>query len=137
MPPQGKQNNVSTINFEELIQSVMENDDDQFFHLTCHVDGVLQEKIENGEFVDLEKLIPKTRNQVLGVGNDEQHMQLVTKGRLSYWVPADRDCKITNVHKWEQAFRIYAAIYCKAKPHRASEIWQYIYVINSVAAAYT
>ena len=71
------------------------------------------------------------------MGNDEQCMQLVTKGGLSYWVPADRDCKITNVCKWEQAFRIYVAIYCKAKPHRASEIWQYIYVINSVATAYS
>ena len=39
-PPQGMPKNMS-VNFEELIRSVMENDDDQFFHLTCHVDGAL------------------------------------------------------------------------------------------------
>ena len=33
--------------------------DDDFFHLTCHIDSPLKNKIENGEFVDLDKLLPK------------------------------------------------------------------------------
>ena len=33
--------------------------DDDFFHLTCHIDQSLKKKIENGEFVDLDKLLPK------------------------------------------------------------------------------
>ena len=33
--------------------------DDDFFHLTCHIDPLLKRKIENGEFVNLDKLLPK------------------------------------------------------------------------------
>ena len=35
--------------------------DDDFFHLMCHVDSALISKIEKGEFVDLDKLIPKEK----------------------------------------------------------------------------
>ena len=40
------------------------------------------------------------------------------------------------MRKWEQAFRVYAAIYTKANPHRASEIWQYVYCINTAAQSF-
>ena len=54
-----------------------------------------------------------------------------------YFVPAqDCDLKIGNVRKWEQAFRVYAAIYSRANPHRSAEIWQYVFVINTAAASY-
>ena len=33
--------------------------DDEFFHLTCHVDVNLKSKIQRAEFVDLEKLLPR------------------------------------------------------------------------------
>ena len=56
---------------------------------------------------------------------------------MTFLAPAqDRDQKITNIRRWEQAFRVYAAIYCGANPSRAAEIWQYIYVINSAASSY-
>ena len=35
--------------------------DDNFFHITCHVDSATKKKIENGEFIELEKLLPKDR----------------------------------------------------------------------------
>ena len=35
--------------------------DDDFFHLTCHIEPSLIHKIEKGEFVELEKLLPKDR----------------------------------------------------------------------------
>ena len=31
---------------------------------------------------------------------------------------------------------MYAAIYSEANPHRAAEIWQYMHVINTAAAAF-
>ena len=34
---------------------------EDFFQLMCHVDASLRSKIENGEFVDLEKLLPKDK----------------------------------------------------------------------------
>ena len=105
--------------------------DDEFFHLTCHIDMTLKSKIEKGEFIELEKLLPRDR-----VDRQEGRMELINKDGQTYFVPYDRDAKISNVRKWEQAFRIYAAIYSAANPSRAAEIWQYVYVINSAAATY-
>ena len=65
-------------------------------------------------------------------------MELVSRGGETFIMPVENsDHKITNVRKWEQAFRIYAAIYSQANPHRSAEIWQYVFVINSAASTYT
>ena len=111
------------------------DNDDDFFHLTCHIDSSLREKIERGEFVDLERLLPSNRyNQRL---TGDSRMELVNRDGVTYFVPAtDRENKITGIRKWEQAFRVYAAIYCKENPSRSAEIWQYIYTINTAASAF-
>ena len=122
------------------VESAMKNKpvgitDDEFFHLTCHVDPNLKQKIEHGEFVELEKLLVKDRFKSSGQ-DFGQRMELVSRGGETFIMPADRDQKITNIRKWEQAFYIYAAIYSQANPHRSSEIWQYVFVINSAASTY-
>ena len=33
-------------------------EDDEYFHLACHVDSTLKAKIERGEYVDLDRLLP-------------------------------------------------------------------------------
>ena len=119
--------------FMDFVRTLLENDDDEFFHLTCHVDNQLKQKIDQGLFVDLERLLPKTRMQVM---NEEQRMQFVNKDGASYWIPAERETKIGGIRKWDQAFHIYAAIYCKANPSRSAEIWQYIHIINTAASSY-
>ena len=68
--------------------------------------------------------------------NDEQCMQFVNKDGVSYLVSADRDLKINGICHWEQAFKIYAAIYSKVNPHHSSKIWQYVHIINTAAGAY-
>ena len=105
--------------------------DDQFFHLTCHVDPVTQSKIEQGEFVELERLLPKDRFK-----RQSDRLELIHRDGAMYFALASNDQKITNVRRWEQAFRIYAAVYSMANPHRSAEIWQYVYVINSAASTY-
>ena len=119
--------------FCKFVKHLTEDEDDEFFHLTCHVEPSLKTKIEVGQYVDLERLLPKSRAQVL---NEEQKMQMVNKNRFTYWIPADKDTKIGGILRWDQAFRVYAAIYCKANPHGSALVWQYINVINSAAAAY-
>ena len=84
--------------------------------------------------MDLSRLLPKSRYQTM---NSEQKMHFVNRDGESYWVPAEHDQKITGVRHWEQAFRVYAAIYCKAHPERSPEIWQYVYVINYAAGVYS
>ena len=103
--------------------------DDEFFHLTCHVDPNTKAKIEKGEFIKLEKLLVKDRFKQQN--SSGQCMELVSRGGKTFIMPVDSGTKITNVRHWEQAFRIYVAIYSQANPHRSSEIWQYVFVINS------
>ena len=41
------------------------DNDDDFFHVACHVDPQLKAKIKKGEYVELDKLLPKGK---AGVG---------------------------------------------------------------------
>ena len=93
--------------------------DDDFFHLTCHIDPNLIHKIKKGEFVELEKLLPKDK---LGKTNEENRLEWVQHDGNTFLVPAQKDSKIGSFRRWEQAFRAYATIYCGANPHRSKEI---------------
>ena len=110
-----------------------EASDDTFFHITCHIEPALRSKIEKGEFVDLEKLLPKNR---MSQRASEGRLEWVSREGMTFLAPVEKEGKISNVRKWEQAFRVYAAIYSRANPHRSAEIWQYVFVINSAATAY-
>ena len=108
--------------------------DDDFFHLTCQVDPNLISKIEKGEFVDLDKLLPKDRKRR---STDENRMEWIHSEGGTFLAPVtDRSAKITGFRRWEQAFRIYSTIYCEANPQRSKEMWQYITVINTASSAY-
>ena len=108
--------------------------DDQFFHITCHIEEGIKSKIQKGQYVELEKLLPKTRNGKLF---NENKMELVYKDSHSYFIQAQSDNKINGIQKWEQAFRVYVTIYSQANPARAAEIWQYVHVMNTAAASYS
>ena len=136
-PPKGMVQNLFINNPEvktDLIPRQDTGDDDDFFHLTCHVDGNLKSKIERGEYVELDKLLPKNRN---GKGGDEGRLEWVSKDGMTFLSPAqDKELKVNSVRRWDQAFQVYVAIYCNANPSRATEILQYMYVINQAASAY-
>ena len=72
-------------------------------------------------------------------GNDDlnkQLFQLITQGSNNFIEPpVTKNGKINNIRKWDQAFRVFAAIYMHTNPERASEIWQYVYMIHTAAAA--
>ena len=98
-----------------------QHSDDKFFHLTCHVDEGLVCKIEAGEYVDLEKLLPREKSHKLG---DETRLEWVHREGGTFLVPVnEKENRISGIRKWEQAFRAYATIYCGAHPQRAKEIW--------------
>ena len=112
--------------------------DDDFFHLTCHIDKALREKIERGEYVELERLLPKDKGSEFG-GNssNDQRMEWVFHEGQTFLAPAvNKNNKINSVRKWDQAFRSYATIYCGVNPARAKELWQYISVIHTAASTY-
>ena len=123
--------------YQLMLARYYDKDDDDFFHITCHVEPNLRARIERGEFVELEKLLQKL-NQYKDQSEEGKKMTLINKNGSTYFVPqTDKDNKISNVRKWEQAFRTYAAIYCAKNPNRSVEVLQYIDVINRAAATYS
>ena len=122
-------------NFGQAAQTVEKLSDDDFFHLTCHIDQSLRAKIEKGEYVDLEKLLPKHKGRY----SDDTKLEWVHREGGTFLVPAssERDNKINGIRRWDQAFCVYATIYCGANPHRSQEIWQYVSVINHAATGYS
>ena len=60
-----------------------DEDDDEFFHLACHVDAGLKTKIQKGEFVELERLLPK-KNSFRG---DEGCLEWITKDGMTFLAP--------------------------------------------------
>ena len=100
--------------------------DDEFFHVTSQIDPSLCIKIERGEFVDLERLLPQDRAMGKSHADDlnKQLYQLITQGTNNFLEPpVPKTGKINNNRKWDQAFRVFAAIYTNANPEQASEIW--------------
>ena len=103
-----------------------------------------KEKIERGDYVDLDKLLVKDRNSGVYLPSDNssstfqegEKLEWVRTENGTFLMPAKKQNKISNFRKWEQAFRIYATIYCGKNPHRSQEIWQYISVINTAASSY-
>ena len=117
-------------------ESEISKSDDDFMHLTCHVDPLLVSKIEKGEFVELERLLPKDR-YTGARPSSEQKLEWVRTDEGTYLVPSnDKTSKINSFRKWEQAFRVYATIYCGANPVRSKEIWQYVSVISTAASSF-
>ena len=122
-----------------IAQNVVRNvgsglSDDDFFHLTCHVESGLLEKIEKGQFVELDKLIPKDKRRLK---SEDNHMEWIQSEGGTFLAPvSDRLSKINSFRCWEQAFRVYATIFCSANPHRSKEIWQYVSVISTVSNSY-
>ena len=113
----------------------MESEDDKFMHVTCHLDEALKQKIRKGEYVELEKLLP--RQNMCGYGEELNRMSLFHKEGETYFAPSqDKKLKIWNVGMWDKAFRVYLAIYSAEYPHRTTELMQYIQNIHHAAGKY-
>ena len=125
---------------EDIKMMRLFDDDDEFFHVTSHIDPNMRTKIERGQFVDLEKLLPKDKylGNTFAIDSDMKPLQLFSKGGQAFLAPStNKDSKISGIKKWDQAFRVYAAIYTEANPSRSGEIWQYIHAIHTAAASYS
>ena len=71
--------------------------DDEFFHITSQIDPNLKLKIERGEFVELERLLPKDKNLSRSGSDDlnKQLFQLITQGTNNFLDPpnAKNNCQ--------------------------------------------
>ena len=120
--------------WDKLKKLVQANSDDEFFYTNCHIDSVIREKIKLGKFVELEKLLVRRKGSR---PKSEQKLDIISKdGVTSITSTEDRESRITNIHKWDQAFRVYTTIYTKANPERGAEIWQYIDTIHRASRTF-
>ena len=110
--------------------------DEDYLVIGNYVDDVTRQRIEDGEYVDFSRLLPRDRI----VNNDDNRMEIVNRNGRTFFVPAeetDSSTGITNFSRWEQAFRVFSNIYTRRYPHRASELIQYNHVIHIAALSYT
>ena len=74
--------------------------DDDFFHLTCQVDESLKAKIEKGQYVDLDKLLPRGGpfdNKMTGTNGNP--LQWVQKDGGTFLMPARKTTRISGFRK--------------------------------------
>ena len=68
------------------IEMLCRNDnDDDFFHITCHIDPSLRLKIEKGEYVELDRLLAKDNNT--RTLNEDKRIELVSRGGATFFAP--------------------------------------------------
>ena len=97
----------------------------------------MRRKIENGQFIDLDKLLPKDITFAgRPVNSNETKLEWVQSEGSTYLVPAKNASRVNCFRQWEQAFRMYATIYCTKNPNIAREIWQCVSVINTASMSY-
>ena len=106
--------------------------DETYMSVASHLEEVLIKKIENGEYVDFAKLIPKDKI----VAEDETELKLVMKEGKTYNAPVKESFAITGFGRWEQAFQVFSDIYTRAHPTRAFELVQYNHVIHTASLTY-
>ena len=107
--------------------------DNGYMLVGAHVDEPTCAKIMDGLYVDFGKLIPRDRVEQDG---EQKPFQLFQKGGQTYFAQPRSSVNISNIHKWDQAFRVYTNIYTQRHPQRASELMEYSHTIHTIAAAY-
>ena len=95
----------------------------------------MKDRIQKGEFVDLEKLLPKEKGNYLSA-DDGLSLEVVTKDGHAFLAPQREEKRINGIRRWDQAFRVYTTIFTHANPERASEIWQHVHVIHTATTTY-
>ena len=103
-----------------------------------YIEDSLRMRIENGEYVDFARLLP--RNRVLL--EEDTRMELVNKNGHTYFVPASShgsadSAVISSFSRWEQAFRVFSNIFTNRFPHRSSELIQYNHIIYTAALSFS
>ena len=124
--------NMGDVDEGNLLHSVIV--DEEYSAIASHVEESLRYRIMTGEYIDFVRLLPKDKI----IAEEEQRMEMVNRGGLSYWVPInDRgNMSISNIARWEKAFRVYSRIYTEGNPSRAIELIQYNHIIHKVALEY-
>ena len=103
--------------------------DEGYIVVGAHLDETMISKIVKGEYVDFGKLLPRDRIQ----SEEDGRMEMIYKNGKTFWSPVSVSVYINSFAKWEQAFRVFSNIYCKANPQRAAELIEYNHIIHTIS----
>ena len=106
--------------------------DEGYVVVGAHLEEQMINKIKNGDYVDFGKLIPRDK-----VVEEDGKMEMYVRNGKTFWMPASNSVNINGFSRWEQAFRVFSNIYCKANPHRAAELIEYNHVIHTITFTHT
>ena len=114
--------------------------DEQYSTIDAHVDDVTCRKIENSEYVDFARLLPRNGRSGPGIemNDEDQLMEMINRNGRTFWVnAANRESgNISGFGRWEQAFRVFTNIYTSKYPSRAAELVQYNHMIHWASTTY-
>ena len=108
--------------------------DEGYSVVAAHLDEGLCAKIVNHDYVDFAKLL--TKDKVFEEERGIELIPMIKGGKTIFAPPLDRENSITSFNKWEQAFRVFSAIYTRAHPSRAYELVQYNFMIHNAASTF-
>lgn len=107
-------------------------DSDDDYHIYAHVDEKVVQTIQNGEFIELNKVAPTGI-----VDDDDDKLQLVNaEGKIGVVQGSRALPQINNYQQWQAAFRVFSAIYQKAFPTKGIELLEYEHNIQNAARHY-
>ena len=110
--------------------------DEDYCLVAAQIDEGLRQRIESGEYIDFNRLLPREVNQ-----EEDGRLELVYKDGQTYWVPANSSSRqnneINGFVRWEQAFRVFSDIYSRRHPTRTTELIQYNHLINTAALTFS
>ena len=106
--------------------------DEKLIVVGAHLEEAMINKIREGKYVDFSKLIPKDRV----MAEEDTRMEMVVRNGRTFVSPVSSVIAITNFNRWEQAFRVFSNICCKANPDRCAELIEYNHVIHTISMAY-
>ena len=105
--------------------------DKEYAIIGAHVDKSIRKKIIVGDYVDFSRLISHDRL----IQENDKRMEIVSKNGQTYFQPvSERETgNINSLVKWDQAYRVFCAIYTEIHPNRANELLQYSHIIHHAA----
>ena len=105
--------------------------DANYTMVASHLDDITRRKIENCEYVDFCKLIPRDK---IDLEQDNRMVQVFENGE-QFWRPyVDKKAiAISSYQKWEVAFRVFSDVFTRKYPEKCHELIQYNHVIYSAS----
>lgn len=113
--------------------------DQEFSSLTARVNPEIKMRIERGQYINLQRLLPKFR---VDPNDDHDKYRMVSKDGYSYFVDDKESSNkedglpVNSISRWDQAFRVYAAIYLEANPRKVQELAEYTQNIHKWSMTY-